>query len=246
MKKRHVFAAIGLLAAGALAYYIYEEPAAGMYLCPSCYGFEKATDRVYVDSGMPVAEREKLAGDMAEAVERVRTFWGRFERQPLVFICGSDACDARMKYRGAKAKAFGGTFILVYMRGRNAMFLAHEFSHIELFSRIGSWRAARGAVPAWFNEGLAVIVARDSRSYETDASGELACRTEPDGPLPSGVFEWSRAMADRERPLYAMAACAVIRWMNENGGRQGVLDAVDRAAQGEPVDFAYSSSSASQ
>jgi hypothetical protein len=30
-----------------------------------------------------------------------------------------------------------------------------------------------------------------------------------------------------------MAACSVIRWMRENGGRQGVLEAIDRVAAGE-------------
>jgi hypothetical protein len=41
--------------------------------------------------------------------------------------------------------------------------LAHEFSHVDLHTRIGLMRFLAGAIPAWFDESLAVIVSDDAR-----------------------------------------------------------------------------------
>jgi hypothetical protein len=232
-RRRFLVGGILLLALGA-GFYLYEEPAAGAYLCPGCYGFKENADRLYLDGAMGKEEIAAVEAVHAEALQRVRDFWGTFDREPMILVCGSEACDARMGYRGAKARAYGGTFILVFSKGRTAAFFAHEFSHVELFSRLGTWRSVTNAVPAWFNEGVAVLVSRDRRYVVTNDDGALGCKTAPDGPLPATFRAWGRAAGDKSRPLYAMAACAVLDWMAQNGGREGVLDAVGDAADGEP------------
>lgn len=233
MRKRWwALSALSVLLAGGAAFAVIEEPAFGMYACPSCYGFQQSGDGLYLDGEMSGKARDETLGMIAAATDRVTDFYGTFGGKPLIFVCVTDACDKRMKYRGAKAKAFGETYILVYSQGRSTMFLAHELSHIELAHRIGLSRVASNAIPAWFNEGLAVLISEDTRNFENSESGDPQCITPPDGPLPAGMYEWSRAMADRDRPLYAMAACAVIRWMQENNGREGALKTLDQVATG--------------
>jgi hypothetical protein len=157
-------------------------------------------------------------------------FYGWVEATPRIFVCGSDACDVRMGFMGGKARAYGSTFILVYSEGRSPEFFAHELSHIELHQRIGLRLTLSGAIPAWFDEGLAALVSNDPRYVGEGPDGEPACVVAPDGPLPTGPSEWSRTAGMKERPIYAMAACAVISWDNDRGGREGLLAAIDDIA----------------
>lgn len=231
-RRRWILTGLIVLIIAGVSFYFSEEPAAGAYLCPECYGFKQVEKRFYADNTMNREEIDQVQTFHLEAGNRVRAFWETFDQEPLILVCGSDACDQRMRYRGAKARAYGDTFILVYSQGRNAEFFAHELSHIELFSRLGNFRAVSNAVPAWFNEGIAVLVSQDERFVEMDGDGTPRCKTEPDGPLPVTFKEWSVAAGDRNRPLYAMAACQTLRWMKRRGGRQGVLDAIARIAEG--------------
>ena len=232
-----ILTGFAVLSVGGISFFLYEEPAAGMYACPGCYGFTEAGSRLYTDQAMASGAAAEFEADIAEGFARVSGFFGSMHSDPYIFVCGSETCDARMGYRGAKAKAFGDSFILVFARGRSAEFVAHELSHIELHHRIGLRRGLSGAIPAWFDEGLAAVISRDPRYIGTGAHGEPVCVAEPDGPLPNHFREWVKAAGRKDRPVYAMAACAVIRWMKENGGRPGVLDAVERIAKGDVLDW---------
>ena len=57
--------------------------------------------------------------------------------------------------------------LLLSPRGLNAVITSHELTHIELHHRIGSFRSWR-TIPAWFDEGLAVLVSEDPR-YSDEA-----------------------------------------------------------------------------
>src|SRR5690242_8766461 len=71
----------------------YPLPVAG--LCPSCLGFEKASDRLYVEDGMAPRERAAALPTIAAARDRLRGFYGAAQSDPAIFICGDDNC-----YRG--------------------------------------------------------------------------------------------------------------------------------------------------
>jgi hypothetical protein len=223
------FASLLVGGAGAL---IHAEPAMGMYLCPSCYGFETVRPHLYADRTMGAGAITTFEANLADGRARAADFYDSMRTDPDVFVCGSEACDTRMGFRGAKARAYGSSFVLAYAQGHGVEFLAHELSHIELHRRIGLWRGLGGAIPAWFDEGLAAVISRDSRYVAVRPDGEPACLAEPDGALPTDRRAWGKAAGKKDRPLYAMAACSVIRWMRENAGRPGGLDAIDRVAAG--------------
>ena len=224
---------LAVLLVGGVGFFVYEEPAVGMYACPSCYGFEAVGSRLYADRTIDAEHIKTLEEDLGEGLARVKEFYSSTRSNPYVFVCGSKACDSRMGYRGAKARAYGASYILIFAEGRSAEFLAHELSHIELHYRIGVHRGISGAIPAWFDEGLAAVISRDPRYVSVEPGGKPTCIAEPDGPLPIHFREWGKVAGKQERPIYAMAACAVIRWMKDNGGRQGILDKIDRVVEGE-------------
>ena len=217
-----------MLAIGCLALLL---PAATAYACPSCYGLQRIAGSLFVDPAMSVEDRTKLQEIVARAAAQVADFYGSFTHQPTLLACATDECDRRLGGKGARADTYGATFIRLSPRGLNQTILAHEFSHVEFHARIGAVRLLMGALPAWFDEGRAVIVSDDARYLRPGATSATRCLAEPDGDLPSSPFQWGPA-AGKTPGLYAQAACRVMRWMEENGGQPGLRGAISQVAKG--------------
>ncbi len=209
-------------------------PAMAAYACPRCYGLVPVSPGLYVEAAMPLADRTALRATIAGAEAQVAAFYGSFDRRPTVLACATEACDRRLGGRGARATTFGTWFIRLSPRGLDATIVAHEFSHVEFHARVGELRLISGAVPAWFDEGLAVIVSRDTRYLAFDAAGGSSvgrCVAEPRGDLPSSPFEWAES-SGKTPGLYAEAACGVMRWMEANGGAAGLRLAMGQIVEG--------------
>jgi hypothetical protein len=206
-------------------------PAVAAYACPSCYRLQRVSGNLFVDPAMSVEDRTKLQEIVVRAAEQVADFYGSFDKPPTLLACATEECDRRLGGKGARADTFGTTFIRLSPRGLNQTILAHEFSHVELHARIGIFRFLRGAVPAWFDEGLAVIVSDDARYLRSGATSATRCAAEPEGDLPVSYFQWGPA-AGKTPGLYAQAACRAMRWMEANGGRAGLLAAISQVADG--------------
>lgn len=206
-------------------------PAVAAYACPSCFGLQRVTGGLFVDSAMPLEDRTKLQETVARAAVQVANLYGSFDQQPTLLACATEECDRKLGGKGARATTYGTTFIRLSPRGVNPTILAHEFSYVELHARIGFFRLLMGAIPAWFDEGLAVIVSDDARYLGPGATSATKCLAEPDEDLPSSPFQWG-PMAGKTPGLYAQAACRVMRWIKENGGMAGLRAAISRVANG--------------
>jgi hypothetical protein len=225
---------LGLLVAVATALGAYAYPAIAATVCPSCYGLERIGSTLIVDSEMPPATRERLRADAMSAEAAVRSFYGTFERRPILVACSTDRCDRRMGGHGARGTTLSmpfATVIRLSPLGLDPTILAHEFSHVELHRRIGVWKLIRGAVPAWFDEGVAVIVSNDGRYLKAGVSAPDRCVRTAASPLPARVSEW-RTQAGKDPMIYADAACGVLRWMDVNGGKDGLVRAIGDIADG--------------
>jgi hypothetical protein len=206
-------------------------PALAAYACPACYGLEEVTPSLYVEVAMAAKDRAKLQETVATAETKVAGFYGSYNGRPTLLACASADCDRKLGGRGARAVAYvtlAGTFIRIAPAGLNETILAHEFSHVELNRRVGRAKT----VPAWFDEGVAVIVSDDERYLKSGGEGAQRCAAQPDGQLPESPFEWAPA-AGKTPGLYAQAACAVLHWMDANGGRPGLLTALAGVADGK-------------
>jgi hypothetical protein len=207
-------------------------PAMAAYACPSCYGLLRITSSLFVDPAMSVEARTKLQEAISRAAVQVAAFYGSFDQAPTLLVCATKECDHKLGGRGARANTYGTTFIRVSPDGLNQTILAHEFSHVELHTRIGLMRFLTGAIPAWFDEGLAVIVSDDARYLKPGTISAMRCLAEPEGGLPSSLSQW-RLLAGKTPSLYAQAACGVMRWMEANGGTAGLLTAISQVAGGK-------------
>ena len=206
-------------------------PAVAAYACPSCYGLLRLTGSLFVDPAMSVEDTTKLQETISRATGQVAAFYGSFEHAPTLLVCATKECDHRLGGKGAKANTYGTTFIRVSPDGLNQTILAHELSHVELHKRSGPMKFLAGAIPAWFDEGLAVIVSDDARYLKPGATSGMKCLAEPEGGLPSSPSQW-RPLASKTPGLYAQAACRVMRWIEANGGMAGLLTAISQVADG--------------
>jgi hypothetical protein len=180
-------------------------PAVASTTCPGCYGLEKLRPGLHVEPGLSPAQRQQVTDAVDEGTRRVAEFFGDLRSDPDFLACLTDECYARIGGGGERGIAVLYRAVMLSPRGIDAVIAAHELTHVELHARLG-----QGAVPQWFDEGLAVLVSDDPR-YLQPVGARDRCRVAPTGPLPETLDDWLRA-ASADVQVYAQAACAVSRW----------------------------------
>lgn len=226
-----VFALLGVIVVLLLT---YAYPALAAVGCPSCFGMEYAGSRLLVDTEMPGQMRGAVLRDAEAAASAASAFYGEFSHRPFLVACSTEECDRRIGGRGAYAVTIStpvATVLRLSPRGLNRTILTHEFSHVELHQRIGQRALFTGAFPAWFDEGVAALVSSDERYLKSGESGAGRCVSNRDGLLPVSPFEWGK-IAGADHLIYADAACRVSYWLENNGGRNGLLRVLDDVASG--------------
>ena len=208
-------------------------------VCPSCYGLDRFADTAFIERTATAEQREHAAKVLEQARDRVSGFYGGLTASPRVLICVSEDCYRRIRYAGSRGNALFDLALQLSPRGTDPVIAAHELSHIELHHRIGNIRQLTGAVPSWFDEGLAVVVS-DERRYLAPADAADRCRVRSDEVLPTGMFEWAREIGrDDTRQLYAKSACRVADWMAAKGGAAAVRRLIASVANGVPFAEAF-------
>lgn len=232
---RYGLAALAMLTVVVTAATSYSYPALAATACPTCYGLERVAAGLLVDPDMTPAIREQIKADISTSQAVVGGFFGAFAGHPTVIACSSEDCDRRLGGRGARAMAYStpfGTIIRLSPRGLNAVIITHEFSHVELHRRVGVWKIMSSALPAWFDEGVAVIVSNDGRYLRQNASGPDRCVRDSGKPLPDSAYQWA-PLSGKDPMIYADAACRVLHWMDAHGGQAGLLTMIDTLAAGQ-------------
>jgi len=205
-------------------------PLAGACICPHCFGFDTLADNIFIEQDAGADQRARIQTTVGDARNVVRSFYGDLQREAYVFVCISDACYRRFGGGRSRGMAVFDRALILAPDGVTRVIAAHELAHIELHARAGAWRVWRGAIPRWFDEGLAVNVSDDPR-YLAPGRGRARCRARSDDPLPEARRDW---LVQADEGLYAAAACRVSEWLAAHGGAAGVMRLTRRIAQGEP------------
>ena len=227
---------------------------ASKLLAPESFGLSPITSSIYVEAGADEATRTKLRDAMEKAEGAIRANYGSVNSHPLVHACVSDECYKAFGGRGSVAKVYGDR-ILLSPRGLNWHFLAHEWSHAEVRSRLtlsAWWR-----MPQWFDEGMAVAVSEAPQHSEEHWQFLIASQV----PRPSrdelmtlkSLRQWLNAVdrygetknAERRakgepelNPVYSAAGHELRPWL-ANAGSQGLLVFIARLNGGEEFALAY-------
>ncbi len=129
----------------------------GKLWAPETFGLVPVAPSLYIEAGADEAARKQLQDAMRLAEQAMRATFGDLLSQPVVHACLSEPCLAAFGAQGTFAKVYGKRIVLS-RRGLNWHFIAHEWSHAEMFTRLGL--AAWLEMPQWFDEGLAVAVSQ--------------------------------------------------------------------------------------
>lgn len=207
-----------------------------------------------VEIGIPGSEITRVATALDGATARVEGVFGRpFSQRPRVLLFATPASFARgaeelfgysSETARTAANAYGGIVdqetltIAVDWRAAGSDLsglLAHELVHVMIRDITG--RDAH--LPAWFEEGLATAIQRESAD-DTDALAARSLRS--NGVVALGRLEtladWHKSFATAGRAQYAVAADAV-RAMAEKVGESGLVSALAAVGNGESFADAY-------
>ncbi len=137
----------------------------------------KADSRVMVEPGAEDLAKS-VAEDLPDAIAAVeKTQYRSFAKPVAIYVCASEDSFARhtglsKEVRGAlTTKVFlSGKLLRPEFRGTTKAILTHELSHLHFQQRLGVYHY-NADLPAWFQEGLAVLVSGGGGA-ETVSEGE--------------------------------------------------------------------------
>ena len=132
---------------------------------PKASGMDEVNPQLYVEPSMTAEQRQELQRQIDIGQASIVAFYGDSMAKPYIVACLTDGCDVRFGSYGQRAAAYGDLAIRLSAKGLSAPLIAHEWSHAELYLRVGGgWHARK--IPRWFDEGVAVVVANEPRHSE--------------------------------------------------------------------------------
>ena len=226
----------------------------GKLLAPESFGLIIIAPHLYVEAGTDEATQGQLRADMDRAEAAIVKAYSSVSTRPIVHACITEKCYATFGGRGEVAKVFGQR-ILLSPRGLNWHFMAHEWSHAEMSSRL-SFRAWK-RMPQWFDEGVAVTISEAPEHSENHwqflIRAEIPRPTRDELLTYQSLQQWLEAVhrfggdKNLERatkgeatlsPVYAAAGHEVRPWLAQ-ARSPGLLQFIQRMNQGENFTSAY-------
>jgi hypothetical protein len=215
-------------------------------LAPTRFGMEAIGGNVYVERAMSAGQREDVLRMVKDAQQTIRRVYGGVASDPWIVCCSTEERFRAFGGTAQRGVSYGPYALLLAPRGLTLPILSHEWSHAELYRRLGLWSWRR--VPQWFDEGLAVAVGEEPSHSE--AVYQQARREGVPIPALSGLVsdrQWraaarrygdSRLNPHHLRVVYATAGHEVRPWL-EAVKTTGLLWFVQRMRSGVAFDGAY-------
>ncbi len=200
---------------------------------PTWFGLEEIAPGVYASPEVTAEQRAQLRSSIQKAMGQAIEVYGAVVSSPVVYACADRRCYESFNGYG-DGRAVGPTGILLLPKSFIPEAIGHEWSHVELYTRVG--RAGYRQVPMWFHEGLAVVVSRlPQHSEETLRQAErLGLPIPPDIKALGALKVWSQALKQYHNDqglnvMYAAAGQEVREWLSRagTGGLQELIDAIN-------------------
>jgi hypothetical protein len=223
-------------------------------LAPESFGMSPVAENVYIERGADEQSAAELCQAVHKAESAILAAFGSVNSKPVVHACVTEGCYESFGGMGSRAKVYGDR-ILLSPRGLNWHFLAHEWSHAELRSRLSF--TAGWHVPRWFDEGVAVAVSEAPEHSEEHwqflVTTNVPRPTQQELHSLKSLGQWIDAVhrygedKNIERkaegkpelsPVYAAAGHEVRPWLAK-AGSDGLLAFIARLNGGENFESAY-------
>lgn len=221
--------ALALLGGAALGFAYPLLPAA---LCPACFGLQALDNGIVVQGGTSHARQTELADLTAQAAAHVAAELGPIGTAYRAIFCADPDCAARLRVQGAAGLTIStpfGAVVYIAPHGATPEILRHELAHVAIHHRAGLMATLNGRLPAWLDEGLAVIVS-DDPAHLRAGEGVARCAAPPVR-LVANPFDFARTAA-LDPGIYTRSACAALHFEAQLGGRAALLAALDSLRDG--------------
>ncbi len=227
----------------------------GKLLAPEIFGLVPIAPNIYVQTGADETTRVKLRDAMEKAENAIRIAYGNVSAHPKVHACITEECyEAFGGGRGSVAISYGNR-LLLSPRGLNWHFLAHEWSHAEMSTRLTflAWKR----MPQWFDEGVAVAISEAPEHSESHwqflVAANIPHPTREELHTFKSLRQWldavhryndgknieRKAKGEPElKPVYSAAGHELRPWLAKVGS-QGLLAFIARMHDGEDFQSAY-------
>jgi hypothetical protein len=221
---------------------------------PETFGFVPIATNIYVEPGTDEATQARLREAVEKAEGAIRTAYGSTKSRPVIHACATEQCLASFGGKGTFAKVYGNR-ILLSPRGLNWHFIAHEWSHAEMSTRLGISGWFR--MPQWFDEGVAVAISEAPEHSELHwqflVASNIARPTCEELHALRSLNQWldavrrysdnknaeRRARGETEiHSVYAAAGQELRPWL-ATAGTPGILAFVEKLNEGEFFELAY-------
>ncbi|MHB1619978.1 MAG: hypothetical protein ACYCTY_08375 [Sulfuricella sp.] len=198
-------------------------------LAPTWFGFVEISKDIYVNVEMPPPQRIEVLKTVNAAQARVSQFFGGLDGHPRIFACSSEKCFVTNGHGATpKGQAYGSSALMLSPSGLNVVIISHELTHIELHTRVGAFRSWR-SIPAWFDEGLAVLVSQDPRYTE---EAWLKATEHGRNIADLNALTWGKGSWLQN---YGTARHAVGEWYS-HAGHAGLIHLIAEVKKGEDFD----------
>jgi hypothetical protein len=210
---------------GLLVFFCTRQARAMKLIAPTWFGMESIASRVYVDKAMPAGQRAEILKLVSGAEQQVRRYYGSATAKPKLLFCSRE--ETFQSFGGTKQTGLTvlGYASLFSPRGLSVPIVAHEWSHVEFYSRVDLRRWL--GVPQWFDEGLAVTVSEEPRHAESVYQEALQAGASPPPLSELGTLrQWSQAVKKYRDPklnpgnralVYATVGHEVRLWFEKVG-----------------------------
>lgn len=195
-----------------------------IHFCHSCFGLVGYRD-FYTDLPISGERRDEIVEMIQAARRRVRQIYPDASVDPDLIICQTLECDRRAGIEGNKGRTSWESVVFIAHNSIEIINLSHELAHVAFEESYGSTGIRTGQIPAWFNEGLAVIVSGDLQMIPKSEIQEEICRQLAILDLPVSLSDWM-TQARTDHKLYMKATCRVWNMLGSNVAKSKIDAAV--------------------
>jgi len=215
----------------------------------SWVGMKKVSSHLYVEKSMSKENQTKIENIIPQAKEYVRDIYGDVTSEPIIYACETKDCANSLGLVGKQI----GVRLLGHMILSNRAFdktlgrglIAHEWSHEELYNRIGGFWHWYREIPMWFDEGLASLTMKNISRYDKRAWQRIMDEKIP-YPKQNELVSWSQwneacktYLIDESIVVpYATARKIVDKWYKQ-AGQKGLIELLDGIKNGKDFDELY-------
>jgi len=215
----------------------------------SLVGMKKVSSHFYVEKSMTEENQKKIEDTIPEAKEYVADIYGNVITEPIIYACQTKDCANSLGLVGKEI----GVRLLGHIILTNRAFdktlarglISHEWSHEELYKRIGGFWHWYKEMPMWFDEGLATLTMQKISRYDKRAWQRIIDEKIP-YPKQGELVSWSQWNKSCQIYLidesivvpYATSRHIIFPWYNKVG-QQGLVRLLDGIKNGEKFEELY-------